>query len=86
MRSSEQLVTARWEDVDWERRVLRLREAKAGRRRVPLGPEAIDILQSLRQVVRETDAWLYLLFVDSQYLANAMPGPTTTETTIFSEA
>ena len=56
MRSSEQLVTARWEDVDWERRVLRLREAKAGRRRVPLGPEAIDILQSLRKVVRERAA------------------------------
>lgn len=56
MRSSEQLVTARWEDVDWERRVLRLRAAKGGRRQVPLGPEAIAILQALRQAVRERAA------------------------------
>ena len=53
MRSSEQLVTERWEDVDWALRVLRLRVAKGRRRRVPLGPEAIAIQQALRQGVRE---------------------------------
>lgn len=64
MRSSEQLITARWEDVDWERRVLCLRDAKSGRRRVPLGREAINTLRTLRQVLRERaktkearDAW-----------------------------
>lgn len=51
MRSSEQLMTACWEDVDWERRVLGLRDAKAGRRRVPLGPSAIDTLLALREAV-----------------------------------
>lgn len=52
MRSSEQLMGARWEDVDWEHKVLKLRDAKAGGRRVPLGPEAIDTLQSLREAIR----------------------------------
>ena len=53
MRSSEQLITARWEDVDWAHNVLRLRDAKAGRRQVPLGPAAIDTLQTLRKIIRE---------------------------------
>ena len=47
MRSSEPLVNATWQDVDWERCILRLPDAKAGRRDVPLNPNALLILQQL---------------------------------------
>ncbi len=48
MRSSEPLVTATWGDVDWSRCILHLRDAKAGKRDVPLGPVAIEILKEVK--------------------------------------
>lgn len=48
MRASEPLEHARWRDVDWERKVLRLVDAKAGARDVPLLPEALQALKELR--------------------------------------
>lgn len=47
MRSSEQLETAKWQDVDWERRILRLTDAKTGKREVPLSPVALQVLRQL---------------------------------------
>jgi integrase len=47
MRQSELLVTAQWQDIDWERRVLRLWDAKSGGREVPLTQNAIAILMTL---------------------------------------
>jgi integrase len=49
MRSSEALVRASWLDVDWERCILNLRDAKAGKREVPLSPVAMDVLHQLNQ-------------------------------------
>ncbi len=48
MRASEPLAIATWADVDWERCVLRLGDAKAGSREVPLSPAAMDALLALR--------------------------------------
>lgn len=48
MRTSEPLQHARWGDVDWERRVLRLGTSKTGGREVPLSPTAIETLLELR--------------------------------------
>lgn len=48
MRSSEPLERARWCDVQWERKVLYLSDAKAGRREVPLSPLAMQALRDLR--------------------------------------
>lgn len=47
MRTSEPLLHARWGDVDWERCILRLPDAKAGMRDVPLSERAIEVLQAL---------------------------------------
>lgn len=47
MRKGEAISTACWCDVDWERSVLLLPHAKAGRREVPLSPTALAILQDL---------------------------------------
>lgn len=47
MRASEPLEHAVWGDVNWERRVLSLSDAKAGRRLVPLSPVAIEMLHQL---------------------------------------
>ena len=47
MRASEPLEHACWGDVNWERRVLCLRDAKAGSRDVPLSPVALQVLQDL---------------------------------------
>ena len=47
MRASEPLEHACWRDVNWERRVLCLSDAKAGRRDVPLSPGAIEVLRDL---------------------------------------
>ena len=47
MRASEPLAHARWRDVDWERRVLCLSDAKAGSRDVPLSPLALQVLRDL---------------------------------------
>jgi len=49
MRSSEALVRASWSDVDWGRCILHLRDAKAGKREVPLSPVAMDVLHQLNQ-------------------------------------
>jgi integrase len=48
MRTSEPLARARWCDVDWQRRVLKLTDAKSGSRNVPLSPLAIQALEELR--------------------------------------
>uniref|UniRef100_E6QX08 Putative integrase n=1 Tax=mine drainage metagenome TaxID=410659 RepID=E6QX08_9ZZZZ len=49
MRSSEILLTARWQDVDWDRCILKLSDAKAGARNVPLSPAAIEVLRQLQE-------------------------------------
>jgi integrase len=48
MRSSEPLEQARWADVDWERNILHLSDAKAGKRDVPLSPDAVQALRELQ--------------------------------------
>ena len=47
MRASEPLEHTCWGDVNWERRVLCLRDAKAGSRDVPLSPVVLQVLQDL---------------------------------------
>jgi hypothetical protein len=47
MRSSEPLQHATWADVDWERKVLTLRDSKSGCRDVPLSPIALQALREL---------------------------------------
>lgn len=47
-RVSEMQQTATWDDVDWDRRVIRLRDSKSGRRDVPLSPAAMDALRELQ--------------------------------------
>jgi integrase len=47
MRSSEALVTATWNDIDWGACMLKLGDAKAGKREVPLSPAAISVLRYL---------------------------------------
>lgn len=53
MRVSEPLLRARWANIDWERRILRLPDSKAGKRDVPLSPMALSVLQLLYE--RRTD-------------------------------
>lgn len=55
MRSCEPLTYARWGDVAWGRRVLRLRDAKAGKRDVPLSPGAMAVLADLRERAEAPD-------------------------------
>ena len=50
MRASEPLEQALWSDVDWGRKILTLRDAKAGKREVPLSPKAIGVLEHLREL------------------------------------
>lgn len=52
-RSSEPIEHAAWEDIDWDRKLLRLSDAKAGAREVPLSNVALDILRELRAAVRQ---------------------------------
>lgn len=47
MRKGESTTTACWCDVDWERSVLRLPDAKGGKRDVPLSPVAIELLKEM---------------------------------------
>ena len=56
MRCSEALVSATWGDFDAERCILRLREAKAGWRDVPLNPGAIDVIHQLQAMAQGVDA------------------------------
>lgn len=55
MRVGEALITARWQDVDLDRCILRLRRAKAGARDVPLSPEAVEILRQLKARAGDPD-------------------------------
>ncbi len=55
MRSSEPLVHARWRDVDWERHILTLPDAKAGTREVPLNPVALQVLRDIQQHLGAVD-------------------------------
>lgn len=50
MRASEPIEHARWRDVDWDKKVLSLQDAKTGRRGVPLSPKAIAALHELRSL------------------------------------
>lgn len=47
MRTSEPLEYARWSDVDWEAKVIKLKDSKNDKRDVPLSPAAIEALQQL---------------------------------------
>jgi integrase len=47
MRSSEPLQHATWADVNWERKILVLRDSKSGCRDVPLSPIALQALRDL---------------------------------------
>lgn len=53
MRCSEALMTARWRDYDATRNILTLRDAKAGAREVPLTPEAVAVLEMVRDISEE---------------------------------
>jgi len=50
MRSSEALQHARWGDVDWDARELRLRDSKTDSRDVPLSPKAIVASRELERL------------------------------------
>lgn len=54
MRVSEPLLQATWSDVDFDSCLLKLRDAKAGARLVPLTPEAVKILRILEQLHAES--------------------------------
>ncbi len=56
MRSSEALTTLRWSDYDPEACILKLRDAKAGKREVPLTPEAVAVLEQIRTISAERGA------------------------------
>lgn len=47
MRVSEPLLNIHWSDVLWERAVIALPDAKAGKREVPLTPDALALLRAL---------------------------------------
>lgn len=47
MRASEPLVKATWRDVDWQRCVITVKDAKNGTREVPLSPAALEALRTL---------------------------------------
>ena len=49
MRSSEPLQYARWQDVDWDAKVLNLVDSKTDKRSVPLSPKAIEALRTLQK-------------------------------------
>jgi integrase len=63
MRKSEMLLTACWGDIDWERRVLTLYDAKWGGREVPLTQNAIAILRSLE--MREAQDTIFPLTIEA---------------------
>ncbi|MDO8958855.1 MAG: site-specific integrase [Rhodocyclaceae bacterium] len=55
MRVSEPLLHATWADLDWGRCLLRLGDAKAGAREVPLNPAAMNILMMLAALRPDDD-------------------------------
>lgn len=48
MRASEPIANARWSDVDWEAKVIKLRDSKTDKRDVPLSPSALKALRELQ--------------------------------------
>jgi integrase len=48
MRIGEPLVHVRWSDVDWAHSILHLPDGKTGKRKVPLSPNAVRLLEELR--------------------------------------
>lgn len=48
MRSSEPLQRATWSDIDWERKLIRLKDSKSDQRDVPLSPRALEALRALK--------------------------------------
>lgn len=52
-RVSEPIEQARWEDIDWDRKILHIVDAKAGPRDVPLSNVALEILRELRAALRQ---------------------------------
>lgn len=71
MRSSEILLTARWQDVDWDRCILKLGDAKAGARDVPLSPSAIAVLRQLQERAGEVDLQTRILPITYESLKAA---------------
>lgn len=56
MRSCEPLSQATWGDVAWEQYVLCLKDGKTGKRDVPLGPGAIELLKELHSNSKKVSA------------------------------
>jgi integrase len=50
MRTSEPLEHARWGDVDWDARVIKLQDSKNDKRDVPLSPDAVAALRELAEM------------------------------------
>jgi integrase len=71
MRSSELLFTARWQDVDMARCILKLKTAKAGAREVPLSPAAMAILQQLKEKAGAADPTARILPITYEALKAA---------------
>jgi hypothetical protein len=53
MRFTEAMLTARWADVDWDRQIIDLTDAKAGPRKVPLNEGAMAVLSCMGRGVPE---------------------------------
>ncbi|BBO99430.1 tyrosine-type recombinase/integrase [Sulfuriferula nivalis] len=71
MRSSEVLLRALWQDVDWDRCILKLGDAKAGARDVPLSPPAIAVLRELQERAGEADPQARILPITYESLKAA---------------
>lgn len=50
LRASEPIDNATWKDVNWDSRLLRVKDAKTGSRDVPLSPRAITALKELQRL------------------------------------
>ena len=71
MRASEPLEQALWSDVDWSRKILTLRDAKAGKREVPLSRKAIGALERLRELAGFPDVGEKLVCITYEALKGA---------------
>ncbi|RIX47559.1 MAG: site-specific integrase [Rhodocyclales bacterium GT-UBC] len=74
-RSSEPIEHAHWSDVDWDRKILRLQDAKAGGREVPLSNVALDILRDLREALQQRAQTVTRREHREKWLAAAQGGP-----------
>lgn len=74
-RSSEPIEHACWEDVDWDRKILRLQDGKAGGREVPLSNVALDILRDLREAILQRAKKVTRREHREKWLAAAQGGP-----------